>query len=189
MLVLGRKQSKTVFSAVRFGNVFGTAGSVIPLFERQISSGGPVTVTDKRMTRYFMSISDAAQLLLCAGAMSKNGELFVLDIGKPVNIYEIAEKMIHFMGFEPEKDIKIIETGLKNGEKLFEEYLLEDKESYKLTKNNLIYIEKSNQKVHYDANEIISRLEAALENPLCETDPRVIKKVLSEIIPEYNPVL
>lgn len=187
MLVLGKHSADTVFTAVRFGNVFGSAGSVVPIFERQIKNGGPVTVTDKRMTRYFMSIKDAAQLLLCAGAISRGGELFVLDMGKPVNIYNLAEKMIKLIGLVPEKDIVISETGLRDGEKLYEEYLLSDKSRYEMTKNNLIYIEKCDSGLYTDESLIISKLKNALDNPLCEKDGTVIKKALSEIVPEYCP--
>lgn len=187
MLVLGKNSTDTVFTAVRFGNVFGSAGSVVPIFERQIKNGGPVSVTDKRMTRYFMSIKDAALLLLCAGAMSRGGELFVLDMGKPVNIFNLAEKMIKHMGFVPGKDIVISETGLRDGEKLYEEYLLSDKSRYETTKNNLIYIEKCGNAPCFTETHIVLKLKNALENPICENDGTVIKKVLSEIVPEYCP--
>ncbi len=186
LIVLGRKKSCTVFSAVRFGNVFGSSGSVIPIFERQIESGGPVTVTDKRMTRYFMSIRDAAQLLLCAGAMSNGGELFVLDMGKPVKIYEVAEKMIGFMGFIPGKDIEIIETGIRKGEKLFEEYMLDDKINLGATKNNLIYTKNGIFDEYIETEKIVSILEEALDNPLCESDPSIVKTAFSKILPEYK---
>src|SRR5699024_4908336 len=101
---------KVKYSATRFGNVLGSAGSVIPLFKKQILNGGPVTVTDKRIIRYFMTIPEASQLVLESGAMAKNGELFVLDMGKPVRILELAENMIRLSGFEPYRDINIIET-------------------------------------------------------------------------------
>lgn len=129
---------KTKYSATRFGNVLGSAGSVIPLFKRQIASGGPVTLTDKRITRYFMTIPEASQLVLQSGAIANNGELFVLDMGQPVKILDLAENMIRLSGV---KGIKIIETGLRPGEKLYEELLTNTEELVK-TDNSLIFIEK-----------------------------------------------
>ena len=131
MIVQSRKGDKTSFSATRFGNVLGSNGSVIPLFRRQIANGGPVTVTDKRITRFFMTIPEASQLVMTSGAMAKNGELYVLDMGKPVKIYDLAEEMIRLSGLEPHKDIEIIETGLRPGEKLYEELLIRTEESMK----------------------------------------------------------
>ncbi len=186
MLVLPRRNDKTKFCAVRFGNVFASHASVVPLFERQILSEKPVTLTDKRMTRYFISLDDAAQLLLCAGAMAKSGELFVLDMGEPVKIYDIAEKMILFFGKVPGKDIEIVETGLRPGEKLFEEYLLSDKEKYRRTVHDMIFIEKQSDNFH-DPSEIRRLIETILDDEKCEYDGTMIKKLLSDLIPDYTP--
>lgn len=136
-----RHGTGTIYSATRFGNVLGSAGSVIPLFKRQIARGGPVTITDKRINRYFMTIPEASQLVLQSGAMAKNGELFVLDMGQPVKILDLAENMIKLSGYIPYKDIDIVETGLRPGEKLYEELLVKTEDLDK-TDNNLIFIER-----------------------------------------------
>lgn len=133
------KISKTDYVAVRFGNVLGSNGSVIPLFLKQIDSGGPVTVTHKEITRYFMTIPEAVSLILQAFCYAKGGEIFVLDMGEPVKIYELAKKIIRYKGYEPNVDIKIKITGLRPGEKLYEELLM-DEEGLKETPNKLIHI-------------------------------------------------
>lgn len=135
------KHSSTEFAAVRFGNVLGSNGSVIPLFKKQIEQGGPVTVTHTEVTRFFMTIPEAAQLVIQAGAMAKGGEIFVLDMGQPVKIYDLARKLIKLSGYEPDVDIKIEITGLRPGEKLYEELLL-DEEGLQKTKNNKVYMAK-----------------------------------------------
>jgi FlaA1/EpsC-like NDP-sugar epimerase len=133
------KCSKTEFVAVRFGNVLGSNGSVIPLFKKQIERGGPVTITHPDVTRFFMTIPEAAQLVIQAGAMAKGGEIFVLDMGKPIKIYDLAKKLIELSGFEPSVDIKILFTGLRPGEKMYEELILEE-EGLRTTDNNKIFI-------------------------------------------------
>ena len=141
LILQSRTNSQTEFCAVRFGNVLGSNGSVVPLFQRQIREGGPVTITDKRIIRYFMTIPEAAQLVLEAGAMAQRGEIFVLDMGEPVKILTLAENMIRLSGLEPYKDIEIREIGLRPGEKLYEELLIAN-ETLMRTSNQKIYVER-----------------------------------------------
>ena len=153
------KISKTDYVAVRFGNVLGSNGSVIPLFLKQIDSGGPVTVTHKEITRYFMTIPEAVSLILQAFCYAKGGEIFVLDMGEPVKIYELAKKIIRYKGYEPNVDIKIKITGLRPGEKLYEELLM-DEEGLKETPNKLIHIghpiEMDDKKFFKDLDKLIT---------------------------------
>ena len=160
MIIQCRGDSKTSFSAVRFGNVLGSNGSVIPLFRQQIAKGGPVTITDKKIIRYFMTIPEASQLVIQAGAMAESGELFVLDMGKPVHIYDLAVKMIELSGLKPEVDIKIVEIGLRPGEKLFEELLLKT-ETMEKTANQMIFIETDTP---YSREEIEAKLKEVVRN-------------------------
>lgn len=169
----------TKYIIVRFGNVLGSRGSVIPLFRKQIAAGGPVTVTDAEMTRYFMTIPEAAQLVLQAGSMGKGGEVFLLDMGEPVKIMDLARNMIRLSGFEPGKDIQIEITGLRPGEKLYEE-LLTANEGTKKTSHTKIF-EAPLEKVD------IPLLQAKLaEFKTCKTDLDVIH-VLKQLIPTYTP--
>ncbi len=181
MIVLSRKGGKTQFSATRFGNVLGSNGSVIPLFQRQIAAGGPVTLTDRRIIRYFMTIPEASQLVLQSGAMAKNGELFVLDMGKPIRILDLAENMIRLSGFEPYRDIPIVETGLREGEKLYEELLIRTEELDK-TENALIFIERDNPVDPVEIEKKLTILERALETE----DDEAVRAALKEAVPTYH---
>lgn len=174
------KQSKTEFVAVRFGNVLGSNGSVIPLFKKQIEQGGPVTVTDPEIIRYFMTIPEAVQLVLQAGAMAEGGEIFVLDMGEPVKIYDLARNLIKLSGFEPEVDIKIEFTGLRPGEKLFEELLLAE-EGVESTKNNKIYVA---QPLHTDLAILRREIECLKEIILTNADGA--RDYIKVIVPNYK---
>ncbi|MBP3453524.1 MAG: polysaccharide biosynthesis protein [Clostridia bacterium] len=181
MIVQSRKGTKTNFSATRFGNVLGSNGSVIPLFKRQIMNGGPVTLTDKRIIRYFMTIPEASQLVLQSGAMAKNGELYVLDMGKPVKILELAENMIRLSGFEPYKDIDIIETGLRPGEKLYEELLIKTEELDK-TSNSMIFVERDKPLTMDIIDKKLAVLSAAVETD----DDDAVRAALHDVVPTFR---
>lgn len=174
-------KSKTEFVAVRFGNVLGSNGSVIPLFNKQIAEGGPVTVTDKNITRFFMTIPEAAQLVLQAGAFAEGGEIFILDMGKPVKIYDLAKDLVKLSGFVPDVDIKIEVTGLRPGEKLYEEVLMSE-EGIKKTAHNKIFVAKP---ASYNIEELKKEFKEL--DTLCQIgdDEGIIKK-LSEVVPTYH---
>lgn len=176
-----KNQGKTSFVAVRFGNVLGSNGSVIPLFQKQIEAGGPVTVTDPKIIRYFMTIPEAVSLVLQASTYAKGGEIFVLDMGKPVRILDLAENMIKLMGLQPYKDIDIKFTGLRPGEKLYEELLMSE-EGLKETPNKLIHIGKPINMDYDKFLEDLGRLNDAANN-----DSETIKRTVSSIVPTYNP--
>ena len=168
----------TKYSATRFGNVLGSAGSVIPLFKRQIASGGPITLTDKRIIRYFMTIPEASQLVLESGAMAKNGELFVLDMGQPVRILDLAESMIRLSGAS---GIEIVETGLRPGEKLYEE-LLAKTETLTTTENSLIFIEKDTPLSKAELERRLEILKKAVDTGSNE----VVRRALKQVVPTYR---
>ena len=169
---------KVKYSATRFGNVLGSAGSVIPLFKRQIANGGPVTVTDKRIIRYFMTIPEASQLVLQSGAIANNGELFVLDMGQPVKIMDLAENMIRLSGVQ---GIEIVETGLRPGEKLYEELLVKTEELDK-TDNSMIFIERDNA---LSKEEIYKKIDVLRD--ACDTgDDLIAKEALRSVVPTFK---
>lgn len=169
---------KVKYSATRFGNVLGSAGSVIPLFKRQIANGGPVTLTDKRIIRYFMTIPEASQLVLQSGAIANNGELFVLDMGQPVKILDLAENMIRLFGVQ---GVKIIETGLRPGEKLYEELLVNTEELDK-TDNSLIFIERDKA---LSKEEIYKKIQTLRD--ACNTgNDSTAKEALRSVVPTFR---
>ncbi|MBR1553048.1 MAG: polysaccharide biosynthesis protein, partial [Schwartzia sp.] len=181
MIFQSRVGSPTNFCCTRFGNVLGSHGSVVPLFRRQIEAGGPVTLTDKRITRYFMTIPEACQLVLQAGALSKPGELYVLDMGKPIRILDLAEAMIRLMGHEPYQDIDIVEVGLRPGEKLYEELHIQG-EACEKTENDLIFVERDTPKTKEEIAEKLTRLRSAVE----QNDETEAKKALKEAVPSFT---
>lgn len=174
------KISKTEFVAVRFGNVLGSNGSVVPLFKKQIEAGGPVYVTHPDIIRYFMTISEAVALVIQAGAYAKGGEIFVLDMGKPVKILDLAENLIRLSGFEPYKDIEIKFTGLRPGEKLYEEMLMSE-EGLAETENKLIHIGKP---IEMDEDAFFEQLAKLKE--VLKKEPTNARKLISQIVPTYK---
>ena len=168
---------KVKYSATRFGNVLGSAGSVIPLFKRQIAAGGPVTVTDRRITRFFMTIPEASQLVLASGAMAKNGDLFVLDMGQPVKIIDLAESMIKLSGA---RNVQIIETGLRPGEKLYEELLIKT-ENLDKTDNAKIFIEHDTP---ITSDELVNKVKILTEACQTEDDDKA-KEALRSVVPTF----
>jgi FlaA1/EpsC-like NDP-sugar epimerase len=184
---LNSKQSVTKFSIVRFGNVLGSSGSVIPLFKEQIKNGGPLTVTDKDVFRYFMTIKEAVQLVIQAGAMGKGGDVFVLDMGLPVKIKDLAEKMIRLSGLEvkdeinPNGDIEIQFTGLRAGEKLYEELIIGD--DVNKTENPLIMVAMEDMLEWKELEPILNKLN----NAIIDSNNQEIRKLLMQIVPGFKP--
>jgi len=184
---LSKKTHNTCFSIVRFGNVLESSGSVIPLFKKQIKNGGPVTVTDKNIIRYFMTIPEAVELVIQSGAMGNGGEVFILDMGIQVKIYDLAVKMINLSGLRlldnnnPDGDIEIKFTGLRPGEKLFEE-LLVDKNSKK-TENKRIMRANESMIDWSELEPLLIKLNEACIN----TNQEKIRKILINIVPEFKP--
>ncbi len=184
---LDKKSKKTCFTMVRFGNVIDSSGSVIPLFKKQIQNGGPLTVTDKNIVRFFMTIPEAVELVIQAGAMSKGGDVFLLDMGSPVKIFDLAVKMINLSGLEvkdannPDGDIEIKFTGLRSGEKLYEELLLGN--NPQKTENKLIFRANEEMMEWEFLNPILDELaEASVDN-----DVKKVRDLLIKIVPDFNP--
>ncbi|MBQ0004634.1 MAG: polysaccharide biosynthesis protein [Clostridiales bacterium] len=175
------RRSNTEFVAVRFGNVLGSNGSVIPLFLRQIAAGGPLTLTHRDITRFFMTIPEAVSLVLKAGLMARGGEIFVLDMGEPVKIYDLAVNLIKMKGYVPEKDIKIEIVGLRPGEKLYEELLM-DEEGLQDTANSLIHIGKP---IELDEEKFLAELDALIAQ--AEENGADIRPAVKSICPTYQP--
>ncbi len=175
------KQSATEFATVRFGNVLGSNGSVIPLFQQQIKNGGPVTVTHPDIIRYFMTIPEAVSLVLTAGGLAAGGEIFILDMGEPVKIKDLAENLIRLSGFVPGKDIQIEYTGLRPGEKLYEELLM-DEEGLKSTENKKIHIGKP---IDLDADRLSEELRTLYEDAE-HNDKEKVVAMLAKIVPTYK---
>lgn len=174
------QKSQTNFVAVRFGNVLGSNGSVIPLFKKQIAEGGPVTVTDPDIIRYFMTIPEAVSLVLQAGAYARGGEIFVLDMGEPVKILDLATNLIKLSGYKPYEDIEIKFTGLRPGEKMYEELLM-DEEGLKKTANKMIFIGKP---IEFDAEVFEKQLEKLIAD--AKAEDRDIRGLIKEVVPTYN---
>jgi FlaA1/EpsC-like NDP-sugar epimerase len=176
------KGSNTRFSSVRFGNVLGSSGSVIPLLSEQIRMGGPLTITHPEVTRYFMTIPEASQLVLQANCYGKGGELFVLDMGEPVKIVELAEEMVRLSGMTPYADIEFVYIGLRPGEKLHEELFFKGERILK-TPHEKIHVVAP---VSIDYDELCIRLEKLLSAARAH-DLNSVKRILCEIVPEYQP--
>ena len=173
--------SKTTFAAVRFGNVLGSHGSVIPLFKRQLREGGPITVTSRDITRYFMTIPEASRLVITAGALAKGGEIFILNMGEPVRIWDLAENLVRLSGLKPGRDIEIVETGLRPGEKMYEELLMDEDEPLPTDIADITV----SRAAPPDLATVRAKLDE-LESHLGGTD-REVKLALAEAVPTYYP--
>lgn len=174
-------ESNTIFTAVRFGNVLGSHGSVIPLFRRQLKAGGPITVTHRDITRYFMTIPEAARLVITAGSLAEGGEIFVLDMGEPIRIWDLAENLVRLSGLRPGIDIEIVETGLRPGEKMYEELLMEG-EDLLPTPNPSITVSAAEPRPIEAVNAGLETLQSSLEN-----GNDAVKHALEQAIPTYHP--
>ncbi|MBE5780692.1 MAG: polysaccharide biosynthesis protein, partial [Clostridiales bacterium] len=180
MQYMNQKGKNTRYVAVRFGNVLGSNGSVIPLFRKQLERGGPITVTHKDVTRYFMTIPEAAQLVLQAGAMADEGEIFILDMGEPVKIDEFARNFVRLSGFEPDVDIKIVYTGLRPGEKMYEE-LWQDSDTMTESRFKGIFVGRRHP---MEAEEIKTHIDYLRQHAL--EDPEGIHDYMEKVVPTYH---
>jgi FlaA1/EpsC-like NDP-sugar epimerase len=178
------RSSNTRYVTTRFGNVLGSNGSVIPTFKEQIKKGGPVTVTHPEVTRFFMTIPEASQLVLQAGSMGQGGEIYLFDMGEPVKIVALAEELIRLSGMEPHTDIEIVYSGLRPGEKLYEELLLDD-EGVLPTQHEKICVARAAFPSRDDLNRKLEVLLAAAKN----LDLPGVRAGLQDIVPEYSPVV
>ena len=176
--------SNTQFLAVRFGNVMGSSGSAIPTFQKQINSGGPVTITHPEMTRYFMSLQEASQFILQSGAIGKDGEIILLEMGKPIKIDQMARDLIKLSGLEPEKDIPIVYSGLRPGEKLYEELLSRDENIIKTSHKKIMILKDGNHHLQW---ELLKSTVKDLLKIAEDLDPDKIQIKLKELLPEYTP--
>jgi FlaA1/EpsC-like NDP-sugar epimerase len=183
MIQTKAKNAKTKFMAVRFGNVIGSSGSVVPIFKKQIERGGPLTITHPEIKRFFMTVGEAAQLVMQAAAIGNSGEILILDMGEQIKITELARNLITLSGFEPDKDIKIEFTGLRPGEKMQEEILL-DIERDKATRHNKIYIA---QPSNFDTGRLREHIKT-LERYANLMDERNIAEKVREMVPSYSPL-
>jgi FlaA1/EpsC-like NDP-sugar epimerase len=188
LLLQSFQGSKTRLMAVRFGNVVGSSGSAVPLFRRQIELGGPITLTHSEATRYFMSIPEAAQLILQAGAIGKGGEIFVLEMGTPVRIVDLANDLIRLSGKEPEKDIQIVFTGLRPGEKLYEEIITNDESIMHTEHEKILVLRPNGGRPASDLRNWLDRKLDGLYEAAMQMNAPLIKKKLREIVPEYTPM-
>ena len=182
MILQSKAGSSTEYASVRFGNVLGSNGSVIPLFKKQIAEGGPVTITDKRIIRYFMTVPEAVQLVLEAGVMAKQSQIFVLDMGEPVKILDLAINLIRLSGLEPYKDIEIKEIGLRPGEKLYEELLMAS-ENLVSTDISKIFIEEQREIDETTISNYLTSLHQAIND---EAGSEELKELLKQMIPTYK---
>ncbi len=182
MIIQSRQDSPTDFTAVRFGNVLGSNGSVVPLFRKQIEEGGPVTITDKRIIRYFMTIPEAAQLVLRCGRRAERNEIYVLDMGKPIKIIDLANKLISLSGFVPDRDIKIKEIGLRPGEKLYEELLVKADECRK-TADERIFVELAPPTSGNEVEKILNALRQAID---MRADDSLLRELMMRALPSYR---
>ena len=158
---------------------------MIPLFQKQIEKGGPVTITDKRIIRYFMTIPEASQLVMLAGAMARRGELFVLNMGKPVRILDLAENMIRLFGLVPYRDIDIVEVGLRPGEKLYEELLIRT-EDMERTDNDMIFVERDTPLTRQEVDRKLALLRSALEKEESEIGTDAVREVMKQVVPSFR---